>query len=115
MMMLHENTLLIRDENSFGSVFNELKLNFDKVQVSIQDIITERVYQEVVKYNHRAAEYKYSLVNPKKYEVLLNTPQKKHQGNPEKQVEVALKALIATDFSLRLMKFKRKHWSNWLL
>jgi len=96
--MLHENTLLIRDENSFGSVYNELKLSFDKVQVSIQDIITERVYQEVVKYNHRAAEYKYSLVNPKEYEVLLNKPQKKHQVNPEKQVEVALKAFDSNGF-----------------
>ncbi|MFT6153762.1 MAG: hypothetical protein ACJA1X_001107 [Bermanella sp.] len=98
MKMLHENTLLIRDENSFGSVYNELKLSFDKVQVSIQDIITERVYQEVVKYNHRAPEYKYSLVNPKEDEVLLNKPQKKHQVNSEKQVEVALKAFDSNGF-----------------
>jgi hypothetical protein len=98
MKMLHENTLLIRDENSFGSVYNELKLSFDKVQVSIQDIITERVYQEVVKYNHKAAEYKYSLVNPKEDEVLLNKTKKKHQVNPEKQVEVALKAFDSNGF-----------------
>ncbi len=106
MIMLHENTLVVRDENGFGNVYNELKLSFDKVQVSVQDIITERVYQEVVKYNHRAAEYKYALVNQKEDEVLLNKNQKKHQVNPEKQVDVALKAFGNNGFFFLIDKIQ---------
>ncbi len=100
--MLHENILLIRDENALGNVYNELKLSFDKVQVSVRDIITERVYQEVQRYNKKAADYKYALVQPKEDEVRLNrlAQKTKRLVNAEKQVEIALKAFENNGFFL---------------
>lgn len=100
--MLHERILLIRDENAFGSIYNEFKLSFDKVEVSVRDIITERVYQEVMRYNQRAADYKYALVQPKAEEIELNNLQAKprKQVNAERQVEVALAAFESNGFFL---------------
>ena len=98
--MLHERILLVRDENSFGNVYNELKLSFDKLEVSVRDIITERVYQEVQKYNQQAADYKYALVKPKEDEILLNQlkEKKRRPVNAEKQVDIALKAFDSNGF-----------------
>lgn len=98
--MLHENILRIRDENGLGEIYHELELRFDKVEVTVKDIIVERVYQEVEKYNKKAKDYKYSLVLPKDEEVLLNkTKHKKRRPvNPEKQVEVALNAFSNNGF-----------------
>lgn len=90
--MLHENILLIRDESSFGDVYNELKLHFDKTQVSVKDIITERVFQEVKKYNDKTTEYKHALVVPRKEERLLNKNLNRNNVNPEKQVDAAIDA-----------------------
>lgn len=84
--MLHEQILLIRDENAFGSIYNELKLSFDKLAVTVRDIITERVYQEVEKYNNKAMNYEHALVQPKPDEVRLNllTKIKRKQVDPQK-------------------------------
>jgi len=92
--MLHENILIIRDENNLGKVFNEIKLSFDKVEVTVKDIISERVFQEVEAYNKRAKGYQNALVQPKEEEVQLNAPKNKERRmvNAEKQVEVALSA-----------------------
>ena len=68
--MLHENILRIRDENGLGEIYHELELCFDKIEISVKDIITERVYQEVEKYNKKAADYKYSLVSSRPPTVL---------------------------------------------
>lgn len=98
--MLHKNILRIRDENGLGEIYHELELRFDKIEISVKDIIIERVHQEVEKYNKKAADYKYSLVRPKDEEVLLNNIKntKKRRINSEKQVEVALNAFSTNGF-----------------
>ncbi len=98
--MLHENILQIRDENNLGNVYNVLELSFDKVKVSIEDIITQRVYQEVEEYNKRAVNHKHALVQPKADELLLNSAskQKRRPVNTEKQVEIALHAFENNGF-----------------
>ena len=97
--MLHKNILKIRDESALGEVFNESTLCFDKLDVSVEDIITERVYQEVAKANQQLSEYKHLLVTPTKEEQLLNQESKKKRHiNPEKQVEVALRAFEGNGF-----------------
>ena len=95
--MLHERIVLIRDENALGSIYNEFKLSFDKVEVSVRDIITERVYREVTEYNQRASQYKYALVQPTADEIQLNP---KKQVNAERQVEIALAAFESNGFFL---------------
>lgn len=98
--MLHENILRIRDENNLGSIYNELNLSFDKIEVSIKDIITQRVFQEIEEYNKKAANYKHALVQPKTDELMLNavSKQKKRSINTEKQLEVALHAFKNNGF-----------------
>lgn len=97
--MLHANVLQIRDENGFGNIFNELQLRFDRVEVSVKDIITERVMQEVALYNQRAADRKYALVQPTEQEQLLNGPQgKRRPVDAEKQIAVALHAFRTNGF-----------------
>ena len=59
--MLHKNILLIRDENPFGNIYNELKLSFNEIEVKVKDIITERVLVEVEKYNQKAMDH--AIVN----------------------------------------------------
>lgn len=98
--MLHNTILKIRDENSLGEIYHELELRFDKVNVSVEDIITERVYQEVEKYNKKADGYEFALVRPKREEKLLNgiKNKAKRRVNPEKQIEVALNAFSGNGF-----------------
>lgn len=98
--MLHENILQIRDENNLGEVYHELELSFDKVEVSVTDIISQRVYQEVEEYNKKSANYQHALIQPKADEVILNSAakQKKRLVNAEKQVEIALHAFKNNGF-----------------
>ncbi len=98
--MLHENIIKIRDENNLGVVYHELELSFANVQVSVTDIITQRVFQEVEQYNKKAANYQHALVKPKAAEVKINSASKKNKRliNAEKQVEVALSAFLNNGF-----------------
>jgi hypothetical protein len=98
--MLHNNILKIRDENGLGDIYNELDLSFENAKVTIKDIITERVFQEVEKYNQKADAYKYALVTPREEELQLNRSQNlKHRRiNPEKQVEIALRGFESNGF-----------------
>ena len=100
--MLHERIVLIRDENALGSIYNEFKLSFDKVEVSVRDIITQRVFREVMQYNQRASEYKYALVQPTADEIQLNQQKAKPKNtiNAERQVEIALAAFENNGFFL---------------
>lgn len=106
--MLHEQILLIRDENAYGKIYNEFKLCFDSVQITVSDIVTERVYHEVEKYKQHAQDYQYALVKPKQDEILLNQSipnARKNSANHSRkeinaayQVEVALKAFTSNGY-----------------
>lgn len=97
--MLHENILHIRDENGFGTIFNEWQMNFDRVEVSVRDVITERVMQEVIRYNQTASTYKFDLVQPTELERQLNGPGKKRQRvDADKQIAIALQAFESNGF-----------------
>lgn len=102
--MLHERILLVRDENAFGDIYNELRLGFEKIEVSVRHIITERVFQEIQKYNTKTDGYKFALVQPKEEEARLNKSKKKKQINADKQVEIALKAFESNGFFLLVDK-----------
>ncbi len=98
-IVLHKNVLQIRDENGIGNIINELKLSFDRIEVSVRDIITERVIQEVALYNQKSADYQYALVKPTEQEKVLNGPRSKRKPvDVEKQIEVALQAFEGNGF-----------------
>lgn len=97
--MLHENILMVRDENGLGTIFHELRLSFDRVEVSVRDVITERVIQEVARYNQSTSDYRHSLVRPTEVEQRLNGSAKKQAGvDVDKQIAIALKAFENNGF-----------------
>ena len=105
--MLHSNLLIIRDDDGTGRIFNELELKFDRLEVTIRDIIVERVYAEVTLYNKKAEQYRFSLVQPKSDEMMLNQGSKRQNQrankqpkyiDAEKQVAVALAAFESNGF-----------------
>lgn len=114
--MLHNTILKIRDENSRGEIYHELELRFDKVNVTVEDIITERVYQEVEKYNKKTDGYEFALVRPKDEETLLNGIKNKlkRRVNPEKQIEVALKAFSSNGFFILIDEMQAEELGQWV-
>ena len=46
-------TLIIRDESATGDTVHEFPLEFPNEQITVRDLIRERVYQEVTEYNFR--------------------------------------------------------------
>lgn len=97
--MLHENILMVRDENGLGTIFHELRLSFDRVEVSVRDVITERVIQEVARYNQSMSDYRHNLVQPTEVEQRLNGSAKQQAKiDVDKQIAIALKAFESNGF-----------------
>jgi hypothetical protein len=72
-------TLEVRDETTSGTVSRRFTLEFPTERVTVQELIRERVYQEVDEYNRRQREGKsgagaafQGLVQPTDAEVALN-------------------------------------------
>lgn len=93
-------TVTIKDETFAGKVLNELNLEFSTQTVTVKDIITERVLQEVKNYNNKLPEYFKGLIQPSAAEKTLNgyklKARKKIDG--EKQVYTALDAFQKNGF-----------------
>lgn len=106
--MLHDNILKIRDENGLGDIYNEMELHFDSVNITVRDIIIERVYQEVIRLNQKTDDYRHALVVPKDEETLLNgtRTKRKHRIDAEKQVDIALKAFAGNGFFILIDDFQ---------
>ncbi|NTS76227.1 hypothetical protein HR060_05040 [Catenovulum sp. SM1970] len=86
-------SLKMRDESSSGQIYQEFELSFEHIQISVKDLIVERVYQEVIAFNQKATNRKSLLVAPSAEEKMLNQAlSSKAKVNPEKQIEIALNA-----------------------
>ena len=57
-------TIAIKDENFSGSIIHEINLDFQQENVTVRDIITQRVIHEVENYNQKLPEYFNGLVEP---------------------------------------------------
>lgn len=64
--------LTIRDETTAGDVSESITLEFPTEQITVREIIKERVYQEVQDYNRRKDGVFKGLVQPTGAEVALN-------------------------------------------
>src|SRR5690242_3087058 len=47
-------TVMIRDETANGDAIHEFPLEFESENITVRDLIRERVYQEVTEYNFRS-------------------------------------------------------------
>ncbi len=92
----------IKDETFAGKILRELNLEFQTESVTIREIITNRVLQEVDNYNNKLPEYFNGLIEPSDAEKTLNgyklKPKKLIDG--EKQVYTALDAFQKNGFFL---------------
>ena len=87
--------LTIRDTTFSGEIINEVDLKFKTEIVTVRQIITERVTQEVDAYNESQSQLEFAgLVKPTRIENLLNKPKtnRKRLVDAEQQVYVALDA-----------------------
>ncbi len=92
--------LTITDETFSGTVTNEIKIEFDQVEITVKDLIEQRVSQEVAKYNNRLIEKFNGLIQPTEKENLLNAISKKEfrMIDGEQQVYIALDAFQKNGF-----------------
>jgi len=92
--------LIVKDETFAGKILREISLKFKSEMVSVREIITERVLQEVEIYNLKLPEYFNGLIEPSEAEKTLNgyklKPKKRIDG--EKQVYTALNAFQKNGF-----------------
>jgi hypothetical protein len=92
--------ILIRDESMGGKTLHEFSLSFPKAEVTVSDIIRERVRYEVEAYNRKAQDKFFGLVRPSDAEETLNgyTLKKPRKINADKQIDIALKAFSSNGF-----------------
>lgn len=66
-------TLTIRDETMTGDVYHEVPLEFPSEQVTVRELIRERVYEEVQTFNRQQDNVLFNgLVQPTDTEQILN-------------------------------------------
>jgi hypothetical protein len=84
----------VADASFTGKVLQKIELEFATEWVTVKDIITARVNQEVEEYNQKQGEYFRGLVIPSEAEQTLNgyKIKDKKRIDAEKQVYVALHA-----------------------
>ncbi len=98
--MLTSNILRIRDETAMGQVIYEFDLLLSKPQVSVKEIISERVKLEVENYRNKKKSKGYSLFEVDKVEQIFNKYDLKITSklNIEKQVAIALRAFDSNEY-----------------
>jgi hypothetical protein len=90
----------VADASFTGKVLQKIELEFATEWVSVKDIITARVSQEVEEYNQKQGEFFRGLVIPSEAEQTLNGYKIKDKNpiDAEKQVYVALLAFQNNGF-----------------
>lgn len=69
---LYSRKLTIHDETIAGSILNRFKIRLQKQEITVQELIKERVFQEVEQYNsHQPTCYR-GLIAPEEGEPVLN-------------------------------------------
>lgn len=93
-------TITIKDETFAGKVLNEITLSFNSELVTVQDIIEQRVTQEVENYNQKLTGFFNGLIEPTDSEKTLNGYKLKPKKtiDAEKQVYIALDAFLKNSY-----------------
>ena len=98
-------SLMVRDETAAGEPYNEFPLEFPSEQVTVRELIRERVYQEVQDFNReKEADVFRGLVQPSDTERVLNGARaefrfkKRREIDWKEQFEHALEAFDKNGF-----------------
>lgn len=95
----------VRDETAIGNVYHEVPLEFPSEQITVRDLIRERVYQEVQDFNRKRDEQIFrGLVQPTDAERILNGSRQEYRLKTARsidwkpQFEKALEAFTQNGF-----------------
>jgi len=93
-------SLMIYDETLLGAKNDALTLDFLNETITVDELIRERVYEEVREYNASKPEYFRGLVQPTDAETTLNGPRliERRKVDWEKQYAVAIEAFKRNGF-----------------
>jgi hypothetical protein len=95
-------TITVRDQQPGGKRVHELALKFNTNEVTLRDIIAERVRMEIDLYEQKVvSSFANSLVQPTDAEARLNEAMKKKPYRPidgDKQIEAAFAAFESNGF-----------------
>ena len=94
-------TITLTDATIMGKTLYQLNISTKKEQLSVQEIISQRVILEVDNYNNKMTqkENNYDLITPKKEEQILNKGvRNRRKINKEKQIQRALDAFNQNGF-----------------
>lgn len=93
-------SLRIYDETLSGAKNDALRLDFLNETITVDELIRERVYEEVREYNASKPEYFRGLVQPTDAEATLNGPRliERRKVDWEKQYAVAIEAFKRNGF-----------------
>ena len=86
--------ILISDELLSGTITNQFEIQIESDTITVEELISKRVMQEVEQYNKRLPEFFNGLIEPSDAEKTLNgfKLRKKQKIDAEKQMYVALNA-----------------------
>ena len=95
-----EYSVIINDETGTGKILNRIILKLEKEITTVEDIIRERVSQEVEEFNKTSPGFFRGLVQPGGAEQTLNGFKiKKHKKiDPNEQIKAALKSFKQNGF-----------------
>ncbi len=93
-------SLMVQDETLMGAKNDALTLDFLNETISVQELIRERVYEEVRQYNAAKPEYFRGLVQPTNAEATLNGSRliERRQVDWQAQYRLALDAFQRNGF-----------------
>ncbi|UFH60294.1 hypothetical protein [Sulfurovum mangrovi] len=85
------NTVVVNDKQLTGKVYRQIKLVIDESQITLKDLIIERVLQETTNHNTHSLEKVFTgLVNP--------ADESAGMVDAEKQISIALKGFQENRF-----------------
>jgi len=98
--------ITIKDETISGTILQELNLEFESQTITVKELISQRVLEEVAQYNKKLPKFFNGLIEPTDAEKTLNgyKLKKKATIDGEKQVYVALDAFQKNGYFLLINK-----------
>ncbi|MCK5889317.1 MAG: hypothetical protein KAG19_05185 [Methylococcales bacterium] len=104
--MLTANILRIKDETAMGQIMYEFDLPLNRPQVSVKDIISERVKLEIENYSNEKPSQGHSLFKVSEMEKTLNQHEPKTPLilDIKKQVAIALRAFEGNEYFIIIGK-----------
>ena len=91
------NSLTIKDETASGNLLNQILLQFEKERITVQELISARILEEVQRHNHSFDQFTNNLVVPSNLEQRLNKKDRQ-EIDIERQTYIALDAFKKNGF-----------------